>query len=121
MGVNRTNESHRERHTSPTPAAIFRSELEKGTVPKVFEDGGQMRDFIHVDDIAGANLAGVESDAGGFAAYNVCSGRPISILEDAGELCAARGEAAPAVTGEYRSGDVRHIALKAHHASAFIF
>jgi dTDP-L-rhamnose 4-epimerase len=90
-------------------AAIFRSELEKGTVPKVFEDGGQMRDFIHVDDIAAANLAGAESDTGGFAAYNVCSGRPISILEVATELCTARGEAAPAVTGQYRSGDVRHI------------
>jgi dTDP-L-rhamnose 4-epimerase len=90
-------------------AAIFRSGLESGDVPRVYEDGGQMRDFIHVDDIAAANVAAVEADRGGFAAFNVCSGRPISIMEVAAELCEARRAAAPVVTGEYRSGDVRHI------------
>ena len=45
----------------------------------------------------------------GFSAFNVCSGRPISIHEVATELCEPRGEALPLVTGQYRSGDVRHI------------
>jgi dTDP-L-rhamnose 4-epimerase len=90
-------------------AAIFRSELESGDVPRVFEDGGQMRDFVHVDDIAAANVASVESALDGFDAFNVCSGRPISIMEVATELCDVRGDAAPVVTGQYRSGDVRHI------------
>lgn len=90
-------------------AAIFRSELESGDVPRVFEDGGQMRDFVHVDDIAAANVASVETTREGFDAFNVCSGRPISIMEVASELCDVRGAAAPVVTGQYRSGDVRHI------------
>jgi dTDP-L-rhamnose 4-epimerase len=90
-------------------AAIFRSQLEAGDVPRVFEDGGQMRDFVHVDDIAAANVLSVESDLGGFNPANVCSGKPVSILEVATELCEARGESAPVVTGQYRSGDVRHI------------
>jgi len=90
-------------------AAIFRSELESGDVPRVFEDGGQMRDFVHVDDVAAANVAAVDADRSGFEAFNVCSGRPISIMEVATELCDARGEAPPVVTGQYRSGDVRHI------------
>ncbi|RDH77094.1 NAD-dependent epimerase/dehydratase family protein [Mycolicibacterium moriokaense] len=90
-------------------AAIFRSALEAGDVPRVFEDGGQMRDFVHVDDIAAANVAAIESDRGGFTPANVCSGRPISILEVARELCDARGDVPPLVTGQYRSGDVRHI------------
>ena len=90
-------------------AAIFRSELEAGDVPRVFEDGGQMRDFVHVDDVAAANVAAVKADLDGFSAFNVCSGRPISILEVATELCDARGEVPPLVTGQYRSGDVRHI------------
>ena len=68
-------------------AAIFRSELESGDVPRVFEDGGQMRDFVHVDDVAAANVASVETALEGFDAFNVCSGRPISIMEVASELC----------------------------------
>ncbi len=90
-------------------AAIFRSELESGDVPRVFEDGRQMRDFVHVDDVAAANVAAAESEREGFEAFNVCSGRPISILEVAAALCETRGDAPPVVTGQYRSGDVRHI------------
>jgi dTDP-L-rhamnose 4-epimerase len=90
-------------------AAIFRSELEAGDVPRVFEDGGQMRDFVHVDDVAAANAAAVAASPQGFSAFNVCSGRPISILEMATELCETRGDVLPLITGQYRSGDVRHI------------
>lgn len=90
-------------------AAIFRSQLESGDVPRVYEDGGQMRDFIHVDDIAAANATAVESRLQGFNAFNVCSGRPISIMEVATELCETRADVLPVVTGQYRSGDVRHI------------
>jgi dTDP-L-rhamnose 4-epimerase len=91
-------------------AAIFRSALERGESPKVFEDGGQMRDFVHVDDVAAANVAAVPADRDGFIAANVCSGQPISIMEVATMLCEARDSAEPpVVTGQYRSGDVRHI------------
>lgn len=90
-------------------AAIFRSQLEAGGVPKVYEDGGQMRDFVHVDDVAAANVAAVEANLGGFTAFNVCSGRPVSILDVATQLSAARDAPAPVVTGQYRNGDVRHI------------
>lgn len=98
-------------------AAIFRSTLEKGESPKVFEDGAQMRDFVHVDDVAAANLAATsfladDGFTGRFSAFNVCSGRPISVLEVADALCDARGAndtVSPVTTGQYRSGDVRHI------------
>jgi dTDP-L-rhamnose 4-epimerase len=91
-------------------AAIFRSALENSASPQVFEDGGQMRDFVHVDDVAAANVAAVNrigSDS--FLAANVCSGQPISIRELARQLSQASGGPAPQVTGQYRSGDVRHI------------
>ena len=101
-------------------AAIFRSELEAGDVPRVFEDGGQMRDFVHVDDIAAANLAAIDANVDGFAPANVCSGRPISILEVAKELCEARGDVPPLVTGQYRSGDVRHIVASPARAAELL-
>lgn len=90
-------------------AAIFRSSIERGEPPRVFEDGGQMRDFVHVDDVAAANVAAVAAQRDGFAAFNVCSGRPVSILDVASRLCEARDAAPPVITGDYRSGDVRHI------------
>jgi dTDP-L-rhamnose 4-epimerase len=101
-------------------AAIFRSQLESGGTPAVFEDGGQMRDFVHVDDIAAANVAAVEADLAGFSPFNVCSGRPVSIFEVAASLCATRGQAQPAVTGQYRSGDVRHIVADPARAAAVL-
>ena len=91
-------------------AAIFRSALENGSPPQGFEDGGQMRDFVHVDDVAAANAAAVNRVGSvRFLAANVCSGQPISIRQVADKLSQASGGPAPQVTGQYRSGDVRHI------------
>jgi dTDP-L-rhamnose 4-epimerase len=42
-------------------AAIFLSALLAGRAPEVYEDGGQRRDFVHVDDVAGANVAALRS------------------------------------------------------------
>jgi dTDP-L-rhamnose 4-epimerase len=101
-------------------AAMFRSALERGEPARVFEDGGQMRDFVHVDDVARANVlaldAAVGAGRGDVAAYNVCSGRPVSIL-DVARLVAQDGPA-PVVTGEYRLGDVRHIVASPERARA---
>ncbi|RMI34959.1 NAD-dependent epimerase/dehydratase family protein [Nocardia stercoris] len=90
-------------------AAIFRSALEAGRAPAVFEDGLQARDFVHVTDIAAANLAAVERELDGFTALNIASGQPITIGEVAAVLSRAGGGPEPVVTGQYRPGDVRHI------------
>ncbi|MFE3583331.1 NAD-dependent epimerase/dehydratase family protein [Streptomyces vinaceus] len=93
-------------------AALFRSALARGEAPRVFEDGGQRRDFVHVRDVAVANAVALESLAGsadGFTAYNVGSGDPRTVGDMAKALAAACGGPDPVVTGEYRLGDVRHI------------
>ncbi|MFE7418754.1 NAD-dependent epimerase/dehydratase family protein [Rhodococcus sp. NPDC057529] len=90
-------------------AAMFRSALEAGESPRVFEDGRQTRDFVHVHDVAAANLAAARAALPGFTAFNVCSGQPITIGEVAAALARSYGGPEPVVTGEYRPGDVRHI------------
>ena len=66
-------------------AALFRSAVERGESPRVFEDGAQVRDFVHVEDVARANVAALEHVVGGdgpeLVALNVCSGTPVTVLE----------------------------------------
>ncbi|MBB6474184.1 NAD-dependent epimerase/dehydratase family protein [Sphaerisporangium rubeum] len=91
-------------------AAIFRSALEAGRAPRVFEDGGQRRDFVHVGDISEANVAALAGGRPGrLVAYNIASGHPHTVGEMAAALAAAYGGPEPVVTGEYRLGDVRHV------------
>ena len=102
-------------------AAIFRSSLERGQAPQVFEDGGQARDFVHVADVARANLAALDTvvgrEPGTLAAYNVCSGTPVTIGEVAQLVARGTGtDLAPEVTGNYRLGDVRHVVASAELA-----
>jgi dTDP-L-rhamnose 4-epimerase len=103
-------------------AAIFRSSLENGDAPRVFEDGGQLRDFVHVRDVAAANVAALAAlaDPGpaGLRAYNIASGDPHTVGEMATALAHAYGGPTPVVTGRYRAGDVRHIVASPHRARA---
>ncbi|MFH8250232.1 NAD-dependent epimerase/dehydratase family protein [Microbacterium sp. B2969] len=103
-------------------ASLFRSALEAGRAPSVFEDGGQRRDFVHVDDVAAANLAAVEwthaAESGTARPFNIASGEIHTIAEMAHALADAYGGPLPVVTGQYRLGDVRHITASASRARA---
>jgi dTDP-L-rhamnose 4-epimerase len=90
-------------------AAIFTSALRAGKAPRVFEDGRQRRDFVHVRDIAAATVAACERHVAGVAAFNVGSGTPRTVGEMAAALSRALDGPDPVVTGQYRLGDVRHI------------
>ncbi|MEU0943091.1 NAD-dependent epimerase/dehydratase family protein [Streptomyces canus] len=92
-------------------ASFFRSALARGEAPRVFEDGGQRRDFVHVRDVAAANVAALEASSrdGALTSYNTGSGEPHTVGEMARALAEAYGGPEPVVTGEYRLGDVRHI------------
>src|SRR6266545_1464708 len=101
-------------------AAIFRSALERGEPPRVFEDGRQRRDFVHVRDVAIANAAALDvvgqAPSGSLRAYNVASGRPRTVGELATALSAAMGGPPPIVTGQFRAGDVRHVVASPERA-----
>ena len=67
-------------------AAIFTSALRRGEAPKVFEDGGQRRDFVHVRDVAAATVLACERHVAGVRAFNVGSGTPRTVGEMARAL-----------------------------------
>jgi dTDP-L-rhamnose 4-epimerase len=92
-------------------AAIFASALAAGNAPRVFEDGRQLRDFVHVRDVARANVIALTREQPVTGAFNVASGVPRSVGEMAAALADAAGAEAPrpVVTGDYRLGDVRHV------------
>jgi dTDP-L-rhamnose 4-epimerase len=119
-------------------AAIFRSALAAGRAPRVFEDGAQRRDFVHVTDVAAANVLavaalgvaglggaglgvaglGVAAEPPRFRAYNIASGRPVTVGEMATTLAATMGGPAPVITGDFRAGDVRHVVAAPGRARA---
>lgn len=90
-------------------ASIFTSALRRGEAPRVFEDGRQRRDFVHVGDVASATVRACERLTEGVRAYNVGSGTPRTVGDMAHALARALDGPSPVVTGQYRLGDVRHI------------
>jgi dTDP-L-rhamnose 4-epimerase len=92
-------------------ASLFRSALEAGRAPTVLEDGRQRRDFVHVTDVARANLLALTAPdpVDRFTPVNVCSGEPHTVGELATELARATGGPAPRVVGGARAADVRHV------------
>ena len=96
-------------------ASLFRSAVARGEPPRVYEDGAQQRDFVHVRDVAHADVLALDAgEPGALRAYNVASGTPHTI----GEVAAAIGAdgPAPVVTGQYRLGDVRHVVASPERA-----
>jgi dTDP-L-rhamnose 4-epimerase len=92
-------------------ASLFRSALVRGEAPRVLEDGGQQRDFVHVHDVARANVLALRTagPAGDITPVNVCSGTPHTVGDLAEELARACAGPAPQVVGGARPADVRHV------------
>ena len=100
--------------------SLFAAAVRSGHPPEVFEDGRQLRDFVHVRDVARANvlaLLGRDIEAG---AYNIASGTPRTVGDVAWALTEAAGPGAPRprTTGRWRLGDVRHIVASPERAAA---
>ena len=95
-------------------ASIFRSSLEAGIAPQVTEDGNQLRNFVHVRDVAAANVVALLRPTPQPGAFNVASPTHRSVGDMARSLASAFGAVAgadmwPVVNGRFRLGDVRHI------------
>lgn len=89
---------------------IFTQRLLNNLPPVCYEDGGQLRDYVSVHDVARANLLALEDDRAAYEAFNVGGGREVSVLDYARLLANRTGRTvAPEIPGIYRFGDTRHV------------
>ena len=85
----------------------FFSAIRRGESPRVFEDGRESRDFVHVSDVVRATVAAL--DYPGSGVFNVGTGVQTTIMALAQAMCRQAGATVlPKVVGDYRVGDIRH-------------
>jgi dTDP-L-rhamnose 4-epimerase len=89
-------------------ASVFRSAVAAGQRPVVLEDGRQTRDFVHVRDVARANVLALTAPNPIDGPLNIASGQPRTVLDLAWAACDGT-DLQPLVQGGGRLGDVRHI------------
>ncbi|MGE0592532.1 MAG: NAD-dependent epimerase/dehydratase family protein [Vicinamibacterales bacterium] len=90
-------------------AAIWLSRLLNGRQPVVFEDGGQLRDFVSIHDVVDCLVLMLEHPGADYLPVNVGSGQTVTILEIARMLARLLGVSIePEVTQAGRRFDIRH-------------
>lgn len=90
-------------------AAIWLSRLLNGKQPVVFEDGGQLRDFVSIHDVVACLTLMLEKPGADYLPVNVGSGETVTILDIArllGRILNVSIE--PDVTQTGRKFDIRH-------------
>ncbi len=103
-------------HGEAGVVAIFSHRLLGGEPLHIHGDGNQTRDYVHVADVARANLAAADMTLparGGLdaRAFNVATGVATSVNELARTLEEVAGVRTGRVTGDARAGELRHSAL----------
>ena len=88
---------------------IFTRAFRSGHAPVIYEDGRQLRDYVHISDVVAANLLVLDDPRAGGQAFNVGSGRATTVLDYASVLRRKMNAPLEAeIPGVYRVGDVRH-------------
>ena len=90
--------------------ANFAKRLLQDQAPVIFEDGGQTRDFVFVEDVARAVCIAALMEEPMYGAFNICTGDPTTILGAARCLAISLGKGSiePTINGKTRAGDIRH-------------
>jgi len=83
----------------------FLDRINEGKAPIVFGKGSQIRDFIHVSDVAKANLMAMNSNCSNLI-VNIATGNAISILELADMMINASGLKIDPIFAEALEGDI---------------
>jgi UDP-glucose 4-epimerase len=85
----------------------FLDALKKGEAPTIYGDGEQSRDFTYIDNVVHANLRAAEAPGAAGKAFNIASGRAISVNQMLRMLADRLGVEARADYAPPRTGDVR--------------
>jgi len=100
---------------------IFSNRMRQGLPICIFEDGKESRDFVHVTDVVRGIRRAMELTIGGFHAINIGSGRPVPVIEVAERLKSLlKSNSEIAITGEFRTGDIRHCYADLTRASSLL-
>ena len=83
----------------------FLDRINEGKSPIIFGDGSQIRDFIHVSDVAKANLMAMNSKSSNLI-VNIGTGNAISILELANMIINTSGLKIDPIFTEALEGDI---------------
>jgi dTDP-L-rhamnose 4-epimerase len=80
-----------------------------GKEPVVFEDGGQLRDFVSIHDVVDCLVLMLENPGADYLPVNVGSGETVTILDIARMLARLLGSSIePQITQTGRKFDIRH-------------
>ena len=89
--------------------SIFSNRIKSHKGINIFEDGKETRDFVYIDDVVDATIAGMEVPEANGHVFNVGTGIATDVLTVAQTLCKHYGIEVPlTVSGNYRLGDIRH-------------
>ena len=80
---------------------------EKQSIP-LYEDGLMQRDYVYIDDVVSALLAGIDRGVTEPMLIDIGSGRTATIQQVAEFMASRYGAPQPHLSGAYRHGDVRH-------------
>ena len=89
--------------------AIFSGLARSNKAIRIFEDGQESRDFVHVIDVVEATYLALKAEAKYARAINVGSGVATTVHEVAKQIVKYfNSESSIQITGEFRQGDIRH-------------
>lgn len=89
--------------------SIFSTRIKNHKEINIFEDGLESRDFVYIDDVVDATIAGMEVAEANGHVFNIGTEIATDVLTVAKTLCKHYGIEVPLnVSGNYRLGDIRH-------------
>ena len=97
--------------------SLFSQMARAGQTIPVYEDGGIVRDFVFIDDVAAAIEAAISIPASEQCILDIGSGVGTTVWELAAAIAEIRSAPVPLVTGQFRDGDVRYAACRVERAT----